>query len=74
VEYRLSIAYRATVVLIESEAATPQEGLPVQAWNVYTMPFQQPTITQVNPKTGAGQPILPTSTLVIQGTQLIGWF
>jgi hypothetical protein len=71
VEYRLSVAYLATVVLIENEGAPPQEALPVQARNVYTMPFQQPTITQVTPKTGAGQPILPSSTLVIQGTQLI---
>jgi hypothetical protein len=71
VEYRLSMAYQATVVLIENEIATPQDALPVQARNVYAIPFQQPTITQVTAKTGAGQPILPTSTLVIQGSQLL---
>jgi len=71
VEYRLSVAYQASVVLIENSSATPQDAPPVQARNVYTLPFQQPTITQVIPKTGAGQPILPGSTLVIQGSQLI---
>lgn len=70
VEYSLSIAYQASVVLIQSDD-TPQESLPVQARNVYVMPFRQPTITQVINQSGAGQPILSTSTLVIQGTQLL---
>jgi hypothetical protein len=71
VEYRLSIAYQASVVLIENDSMTPQDALPVQARNVYAIPFQQPTINQVMSKAGAGQPILPTSTLVIQGAQLL---
>lgn len=71
VEYRLSVAYQASVVLIESDALTPQDALPVQARNVYAIPFQQPTITRVIAQTGAGQPILPTSMLVIQGNQLL---
>jgi hypothetical protein len=71
VEYSLSAAYQASVVLIES-ADTPQEALPVQARNVYVSPFQYPTITQVISKAGANQPILPTSTLVIQGSNLLG--
>ncbi len=71
VEYSLSAAYQASVVLIESDD-TPQEALPVQARNVYVTPFRQPTITQVISQAGAGQPILPTSTLVIQGSQLLG--
>ena len=71
VEYKLSVAYQASVVLIENGSATPQEAPPVAARNVYALPFQQPTITQVIPKTGVGQPILPTSTLVIQGSELI---
>jgi hypothetical protein len=71
VEYRLSMAYQASVVLIENDGITPQDGLPVQARNVYAIPFQQPVITRVIPQTGAAQPILPTSTLVIQGSQLL---
>jgi len=71
VEYRLSVAYQASVVLIESDAFTPQDALPVQARNVYAIPFQQPTITRVMAQSGTGQPILPTSMLVIQGSQLL---
>jgi hypothetical protein len=71
VEYSLSAAYQASVVLIESEEA-PQAALPVQARNLYVSPFQYPTITQVVSQEGADQPILPTSTLVIQGTNLLG--
>ena len=71
VEYSLSAAYQASVVLIESDD-TPQEALPVQARNVYVLPFRQPAITQVISQAGAGKPILPTSTLVIQGSQLLG--
>jgi len=72
VEYSLSTAYQASVVLISDETP-PQEALPVLHRKLYVAPFAQPTITQVMPKGGAaGQPILPTSTLVIQGTQLLG--
>ena len=71
VEYSLSAAYQASVVLIESDD-TPQEALPVLARNVYVTTFRQPAIAQVISQAGAGLPILPTSTLVIQGTQLLG--
>lgn len=71
VEYSLSVAYQASVVLIESDD-TPQEALPVRVRNVYVMPFRQPMITHVISQAGASQPILPTSTLVIQGSQLLG--
>jgi hypothetical protein len=70
VEYSLSAAYQASLVLIQSDD-TPQEGLPVAARNVYALPFRQPFITQVISQAGANQPILPTSTLVVQGTQLL---
>jgi hypothetical protein len=70
VEYCLSVAYQASVVLIQSDDA-PQQALPVQARNVYAMPFRQPAITQVIAQAGANQFILPSSTLVIQGTQLL---
>jgi hypothetical protein len=73
VEYTLSAAYQASVVLITTEQTPPQEALPVQHRKLYVAPFAQPTITQVMAQGGtAGQPILPTSTLVIQGTQLLG--
>jgi len=72
VEYALSAVYQASVVLIEDSGGPPQEALPVQARNLYVSPFRQPTITQVAPHTGAGKPILPSSTLIIRGTQLRG--
>ena len=71
VEYCLSVAYQASVVLIESDDV-PQEGLPVQTRNVYVTAFQQPSVDKVFPATGLGQPILPTSTIVIQGRHLAG--
>ena len=71
VEYSLSAAYQASVVLIES-SDTPQEALPVQIRNLYVSQFRQPVITQVISQAGATQPILPTSTLVIQGSNLLG--
>ena len=69
VEYSLSAAYQASVVLIES-SDTAQEGLPVQARNIYVQPFEEPVITQVISQAGANVPILPSSTLLIQGTHL----
>jgi len=72
VEYSLSAAYQASVVLMTDETP-PEEALPVLHRKLYVAPFTQPTITQAMPKGGAaGQPLLPTSTLVIQGTQLLG--
>jgi hypothetical protein len=70
VEYSLSAAYQASVVLIQSDD-TPQEALPVQARNIYVTPFEQPVINQVISQAGANQPILPSSTLVIQGSNLL---
>lgn len=70
VEYSLSAAYQASLVLIEADQ-TPQEALPVAARNVYALPFRQPTISQVISQAGAGKPILPTSTLVLKGSQLL---
>jgi hypothetical protein len=71
VEYSLSVAYQASVVLIESDTA-PQEALPVQSRNLYVVPFKEPVVNTVTTQAGKGQPILPTSTLVIQGTNLLG--
>jgi hypothetical protein len=69
--YTLSIAYQGTVILIESEAA-PRTVLPVQARNLYVVPFRQPVIAQVVSQAGAEQPIVMDSTLVIRGQQLRG--
>jgi hypothetical protein len=71
VEYSLSIAYQASVVLIEPDTPAPQAALPVLKRNLYLTTFQEPAITSVASLTGANQPILPTSTLLIAGTNLL---
>ena len=43
VEYSLSAAYQASLVLIQSDE-TPQSALPVQSRNVYVQPFRWPRI------------------------------
>lgn len=70
IEYTLSAAYQASLVLIESDDA-PQEALPVSARNVYVLPFRRPTIIQVTSQAGVAQPILASSTLLVQGQNLL---
>jgi hypothetical protein len=71
VEYSLSVAYQASVVLMESDL-TPQEALPVEASNLYVSPFRWPQVTRVIAQSGADDPITSSSTLRIQGLQLRG--
>jgi hypothetical protein len=71
IEYTLSAAYQASVVLLESDDV-PEDAPPVQARNLYVVPFRWPTIDRVIAKTGPGQPIVSGSTLLIQGRQLRG--
>jgi hypothetical protein len=71
VEYSLSVAYQASVVLMESEV-TPQEAPPVIDRNLYVVPFRWPSIDRVVAQAGADQPILAGTTLLVQGQQLRG--
>src|SRR6266851_221650 len=71
IEYSLSAAYQASVVLLESQDV-PQEAPPVQARNVYVVPFRWPSVDVVISAAGADQPIVAGSTLLIQGEQLRG--
>ncbi len=71
VEYSLSAAYQASVVLMES-SDTPQQAPPVAARNLFVIPFQSPDISQVISQAGAEQPITSASTLLIQGQNLQG--
>jgi hypothetical protein len=71
IEYSLSAAYQASVVLLESTDA-PQEAPPVQARNVYVVPFRWPSVDAVISAAGADKPIVSGSTLLIQGEQLRG--
>jgi hypothetical protein len=75
VPYALSVAYQASVVLMEPEV-TPQEALPVRGRNVYVVPFRQPTIEQIMSQAGddepasPDQPILAGYRLILVGKQL----
>src|SRR5262249_36156762 len=70
-DYVLSVAYVASVVLIETDDAVPPPPLPVLAPNVYVLPFPQPAITQIISAAGAGVPIVPGSQIVLMGQNLL---
>jgi hypothetical protein len=67
--YSLSVAYQATMVLIESELAT-QQALPVRERNIYVNPMRRPLIEAVRSADGA--PIVSTSTIRVMGQRLLG--
>jgi hypothetical protein len=64
--YALSIAYRASVVLIEEEL-TLVTPLPVRVRQVFAVPFQQPFIENLDP-----QIIASGATLTVRGHNLRG--
>lgn len=74
-KYRPTAAYMATVVLIESRKST-KPALPVQARNIYIIPFHQPLIEKIKSQSASGAPIvehqkiLAGYNLVIEGKQL----
>lgn len=76
-EYRPSVAYRVTVLLIEAQAST-KSGLPVLQRQVYIRPFNSPAIESLAAKSAPNelasenQPILPGYTLVLAGKNLRG--
>ena len=69
--YKLSVAYRASVVIIEGEAPS-QVALPIRARHFGgVMPFSnQPKIDVVIAQAGKFEPILADSILLIQGKNL----
>jgi len=69
--YALSVVYQASVVLIQSEAAT-QAALPVRARYFYGTTFRQAVIEEVMSAEGKNQPIFAGGTLVIRGRNLRG--
>lgn len=69
--YSLSIAYQATVVMIESESSA-LSALPVRARNIYVAPFRQPLVEEVTSEGGPNEPIVSTSTLIVTGKRLRG--
>lgn len=71
VPYFLSVAYQASVVLIEPDS-TPGSGLPVRARNLYVAPFRRPEIERVVPRSGGDAPVVAGTLLAIRGRRLRG--
>jgi len=71
VPYVLSVAYEASVVLIEDEQ-TPFAALPVQQRNLRVLPFRQPLIESVQSGAGPNRPIREGDTILIRGQRLQG--
>lgn len=70
--YALSVAYHASVVVIDAEDTPVRPALPVGGRNVYVAQLRSPTIEQVVAGEGPGAPILPDGVLVIRGRGLAG--
>jgi hypothetical protein len=64
--YALSVAYRASVVLLEEEL-TPVVPLPVRDRQIFVVPFEYPVIENLDP-----QILVTGATLTIQGQNLRG--
>jgi hypothetical protein len=68
-EYALSVAYRASVVLLTAdESAAP--SLPVREWRFLVETLHQPVITSVD--TGSGEPLILGATVRLRGQRLLG--
>jgi hypothetical protein len=71
VPYLPSLAYEASVVLIEDNPL-PQPSLPVRARGVYGVTFRQPRIHAAVPAAGPGEPLVLGSRLRLEGENLKG--
>jgi hypothetical protein len=70
IDYVLSTAYMASVVLIETDDALPSPALPVLSANIVSLPLRQPTITQILSATDPNTPIVPGSPIMLVGRNL----
>lgn len=69
--YALSVAYKASVVLVEQDV-TPVVPMPVLERDVAVRTFGRPVIERVVASTSPTDPIVATSTILIQGRDLRG--
>jgi hypothetical protein len=72
IDYVLSAAYVASVVLIETDDAPPPPALPVLRRTLTVLPFSQPIITAVISVSGPGGMILSESRIDVIGQNLVG--
>jgi uncharacterized protein (TIGR03437 family) len=70
IDYVLSTAYVASVVLIETNDTIPGPALPVLGYNFTALPFATPVIAAVTASPDATKPILAGSNIAISGTNL----
>lgn len=71
VEYRLSVAYQAEVVVL-TPPESPVRPLPVRERRLLGSTIQRPVVRAVVPVAGRDAPILPGSTIRIEGQDLRG--
>jgi hypothetical protein len=71
VPYILSVAYEASVVLIETEV-TPKPSLPALRRNLYVLPIRRPFVASVAAEDGPEEPIVVGTTVVVRGSRLRG--
>jgi hypothetical protein len=71
IDYVLSVAYQASVVLIETDDPVPPPALPVLSANIYALPFRQPVIAAIAPPAGSGALILPDSQIALHGSNFV---
>ncbi|HEY2738786.1 MAG TPA: DUF4255 domain-containing protein [Thermoanaerobaculia bacterium] len=69
-EYALSVAYRASVVLLTADETTAP-SLPVREWRFLVETLRQPVITSVDTG-GAGEPLVLGATVRLRGQRLQG--
>jgi Pvc16 N-terminal domain len=70
IDYVLSTAYVASVVLIETDDATPPPALPVVSINLAAQTMRQPVITQVTASPNANGPIIAGGDIALNGRLL----
>jgi len=69
--YMLSVAYLASVALVEEEI-TPQRGLPVRSRGLLALPINQPQLDRVIAQAGEDRPVLAGSPVIVKGKRLKG--
>ncbi len=72
VPYVLSVAYQASVVLIEEETEPAAPALPVRERRIFVQPFRRITIEGVESSLGSDAPVHDDSTIRIVGSELGG--
>jgi uncharacterized protein DUF4255 len=70
--YALSVAYQASVVLVEDDSKEPEAGPPVTRRNLYVLPFHQPAVDRVEAQDGPQAPIAWNSVVRVLGRNLRG--